>query len=311
MSKKIAWLVILAVVLNLFAASAAVFAAKPTTPNLAKGATAIGDEYTIEDEDASMAIDGTVEENSKWCSVFQEDKWLALDLGKKVEINRYILRLASEGGETTDYNLKDFVLQKSDDNENWVDVDKVEGNSAGIVDRHVPNFSARYVRIYITVPTQTYDYAARIYEFELYNDPNTPDPDGGNNMKLKINSNTMTVKRDGQTETIELDAAPVIKDSRTFLPIRAVVEALGGQLTWDQGTQKITITSGTKTIVMTIGRFTATINGTTVFIDSSNISVAPYITNGRTMVPLRFVSENLGATVEFEQATQTITLKFQ
>lgn len=311
MSKKIAWLVILAVVLNLFAASAAVFAAKPTTPNLALNAKAVGDEYTIEGEDGSMAVDGTVENNSKWCSVFQEDKWLSLDLGKKVEINRYILRLASEGGETTDYNLKDFKLQKSDDDKTWVDVDKVEGNSAGIVDRFVTKFSARYVRIYVTVPSQTYDYAARIYEFELYNDSSTPDPDGGNNMKLKINSNSMTLKKDGKTETIALDAAPVIKDGRTFLPIRAVVEALGGSLTWDQKTQKITITSGTKTIIMTIGKFTASINGTTVFIDSNNISVTPYITAGRTMVPLRFVSENLGASVEFEQATQTITIKFQ
>jgi hypothetical protein len=122
----------------------------------------------------------------------------------------------------------------------------------------------------------------------------------------------------------KLDSAPVIKNSRTLLPIRAIIEALGGTIAWDPinhkvtgGTitwdpidHKVTVALGNKTLVLWIGKDIATVNGVSIPIDSTDIGVVPEIINGRTMLPLRFVAENLDAIVGWEQNMQTITITY-
>ena len=109
----------------------------------------------------------------------------------------------------------------------------------------------------------------------------------------------------------KLDSTPVIKNSRTLLPIRAIIEALGGTVAWDPIAHKVTVTLGTKTVVLWIGKSLATVNGVSTPIDATDASDVPEIINGRTMLPLRFVSENLGCTVLWGDATQTITITYQ
>lgn len=108
----------------------------------------------------------------------------------------------------------------------------------------------------------------------------------------------------------KLDSTPVIKNSRTLLPIRAIIEALGGTVAWDPIAHKVTVTLGTKTVVLWIGKSLATVNGVSTPIDATDASVVPEIINSRTMLPLRFVSENLGCTVLWAAATQTITITY-
>lgn len=123
----------------------------------------------ISGEEAVKAVDGSVTDNSKWCNNVSGDKWLRVDLGSSQTISRWVVKHAATGGETADYNTKNFKLQKSSDGTTWTDVDVVTNNTASITDRNVASFSSRYLRLYITTPTQTSDIAARIYEFELYN----------------------------------------------------------------------------------------------------------------------------------------------
>ena len=119
----------------------------------------------------------------------------------------------------------------------------------------------------------------------------------------KESSQTVIVLQIGKTSfTINgvvntLDSPPVIKNGRTLLPIRAVIEALGGTVGWDATEKKVTVTLGSTTIELWIGKNTARVNGITKPIDSSNSKVVPEIINGRTMLPLRFVAENLGCDV--------------
>ena len=128
-------------------------------------------------EEPSKAVDGTVENNSKWCSNASGDKWLRLDLGQNYSINRWVVKHAGAGGESATWNTSDFKLQKSSDGSAFTDVDSVIGNTANITDRTVTAFTNRYVRLYITKPTSTTDGAARIYELELYGNPgSTPTP---------------------------------------------------------------------------------------------------------------------------------------
>ena len=126
-------------------------------------------------------------------------------------------------------------------------------------------------------------------------------------IKLKIGSTSFTLNG----ETRYLDSPPIIKNGRTLLPIRTVVEALGGKVGWDAAAKKVTVTLGSTTIELWIGKNTAKVNGMSKLIDSTNSKVVPEIINERTMLPLRFVTENLGATVLWNGDTQMITITYQ
>ncbi len=123
---------------------------------------------------------------------------------------------------------------------------------------------------------------------------------------LQIGNKSFTVN--GEIRT--LDSPPVIKNNRTLLPIRAVVEALGGTVGWDATERKVTIALASTTIELWIGKSTAKVNGVNTPIDETNPKVVPEIINSRTMLPLRFITESLGCTVEWYGATKTITIRY-
>ncbi|MCE5224028.1 hypothetical protein LLG10_07600 [bacterium] len=91
-----------------------------------------------------------------------------------------------------------------------------------------------------------------------------------------------------------IDVPPFIQSGRTLVPIRAISEGLGAKVEWEPKTQKITIRLGSKTVELWIGKLEAKVNGKTVKLD-----VPPMIKKGRTFVPIRFVSEALGAKVDW------------
>ncbi len=102
---------------------------------------------------------------------------------------------------------------------------------------------------------------------------------------------------------VKNDVAPKIVDGRTVLPIRVVAEALGADVDWDPTAQKVTITKGDTVIELFIGKYIAFVDGEPVQLD-----VAPFIDNNRTYLPVRFVSEYLGAIVNWDAETRTVTI---
>ena len=100
-----------------------------------------------------------------------------------------------------------------------------------------------------------------------------------------------------------LDAAPIIRESRTMLPVRFVAEAFGAKVGWDGATSTATLTTSDVEIKITIGAKTAYVNGIAISLDAP-----AFIENSRTYMPVRFVAENLGATVAWDGATSTATL---
>ncbi|MDQ2087042.1 stalk domain-containing protein [Herbivorax sp. ANBcel31] len=96
---------------------------------------------------------------------------------------------------------------------------------------------------------------------------------------------------------------PIIRNDRMLLPIRTVVEEFGGEITWDDSTREVSITMFDKNIVLTIDKYVAVVNGTVEEMD-----VEPIIHNDRTMLPLRFISENLGLKVDWEHETRTASI---
>ena len=129
---------------------------------------------------------------------------------------------------------------------------------------------------------------------------------------LRPNSPLMTINGIQQEIDPGRGTKPVIipKWGRTVVPIRAIVEALGGTIEWDPVQRMVTINFEGKTINLWIDKPQAQLNGVMKWIDPNNHDVKPIIINDRTMLPLRFVAENLGCTVEWDASTRTITITY-
>lgn len=111
----------------------------------------------------------------------------------------------------------------------------------------------------------------------------------------------------GKPEAIDagIGTTPIVYNGRTLVPIRAIVEKMGGTVGWDGTTSTITLTYKSTTIKLVVESTTATVNGATKTLD-----VAPMVLNGRTLLPIRFITENFGGEVGWEDRTSTITLKY-
>lgn len=134
----------------------------------------------------------------------------------------------------------------------------------------------------------------------------------GNENKESSNTIVLTIDEHnalvyGTTKTN--DVAPKVVNDRTMLPARFIAENLGATVEWDGEKQLVTITGKNEkqedvTILITIGSDYAKVNGEDVKLDSP-----AFVENDRTYTPIRFISENLGATVEWNETEQTVTIQ--
>ncbi len=128
------------------------------------------------------------------------------------------------------------------------------------------------------------------------------DPPGS--ILLRIGEATARV--DGSAASLEV--SPFIEGGRTMVPLRFIGEALGAEIIWDQEQSSVTYLRGDDVLKLWIGENRALLNGVGVPIDE-DAAVVPRIVRGRTVVPLRFVSEVLGSEVLWNGETQEITVK--
>lgn len=109
---------------------------------------------------------------------------------------------------------------------------------------------------------------------------------------------------------IKFETPPYIKGGRTVVPVRAITEELGANVSWDEATQTVTITSeGSSTttgtaIVLGINSRVVTVDGEVQILDAE-----AEITNGRTYVPLRFIAETFGLDVDWDAETEMIDIE--
>ncbi len=100
------------------------------------------------------------------------------------------------------------------------------------------------------------------------------------------------------------DQMPVMVNDRVLVPMRGIFEALGAEVSWDDATQTASGVKDGKTVSLAIGSTNATVNGAAVTLD-----VPAQLVNDRTMVPVRFISESLGAQVDWDDASQTVIIE--
>jgi len=113
---------------------------------------------------------------------------------------------------------------------------------------------------------------------------------------------TPIVMMDGRQ--MQFEVSPIIENGRTLVPLRAIFEAMGAQVQWNDTTQTVTATRGSITVILTIGSTSPTINGKVWPLD-----VSAKIVNGRTLAPLRFIGEALGGTVTWDDAAYTVKMQ--
>ena len=119
-------------------------------------------------------------------------------------------------------------------------------------------------------------------------------------------SNDVTVNLDGKK--MSFDVNPFIENGRTLVPMRAMFEAVGASVTWNQDSKTIIVAqekdSAPKFITLQIDNQTAFINS-----EKTELDVPARIVNDTTFVPLRFVMNELGADVTWDSATYTVNIK--
>lgn len=114
----------------------------------------------------------------------------------------------------------------------------------------------------------------------------------------------ITVTLDGEVVDCESYGSPAtIVEGRTLVPLRAIFEALGATVEWDQVTRTVISEMGGTKIELTVGSDTLYKNGDPVTLD-----VPGQIINDRTMVPARAIAEAYGVDVQWDAATRTVVL---
>ena len=112
-------------------------------------------------------------------------------------------------------------------------------------------------------------------------------------------NNRINVKIYGMQQ--EFDVMPINENGRVLVPMRAIFEKLGAKVEWDDATKTVIGSKIGKEVKLTIGDTTAYVDGKAVTLD-----VPAKIVDGRTLVPVRFISESMGAIVSWDDATKTV-----
>lgn len=136
-------------------------------PNLLKGAKVIAKSGEVNaEEGAANLIDGNNE--TKWCDTNDAPNYVAFDMGSEKTFSGW--QILNAGAETSGYITRSCLLQvRNSLTEEWKTVDMIDGNTSNEVMRTINPVTARYVRLYVTGPTQTIgEGAARIYELKLF-----------------------------------------------------------------------------------------------------------------------------------------------
>lgn len=125
---------------------------------------------------------------------------------------------------------------------------------------------------------------------------------GEKNPEIKITIDSKEMYCDGRK--VELDVPATIVNGRTMLPLRAIMEAYGLEVSWDEATGDITAKRYSTEITIQPSRGMIFIGRKYRWLDTT-----PVIVEGRTLVPVRTLAETLGAEVIWDEATRTVTLK--
>ena len=138
--------------------------------------------------------------------------------------------------------------------------------------------------------------------YEMWCVSDTIFPAKRKSMEIKIVVGNKSVLVDGVSKALDVPA--MIINSRTYLPIRIIAEALGASVEWIQSSQEVIVRSEEAIVKLKIGSTTVNVDGSSIKSD-----VAPVIIDGRTMLPIRIICEYLNCKVDWNAAANMVTIK--
>ena len=188
----------------------------------------------------------------------------------------------------------------------WQHIYTTNNKGMGFKDIYA-NINNRYINKIVLTPD--FEYMKSGSMFVLTN--------SGSVFRLKQGLKTvvkMTIDKKGMLvndKFIDTDAAPVIINSRTLVPIRFISEALGANVQWFDKDKKVLIRLKNTEVSLFIENPKAYVDGKEVTIDPQNSKVVPIIIGGRTFVPIRFISEAFGANVQWDPFLRQVTITLE
>lgn len=117
-----------------------------------------------------------------------------------------------------------------------------------------------------------------------------------NRVLVRVNGKYLHMRGEGE-------AAPFIENGRTMIPLRAMADAFGFQVEWEQSERKITLTKDGKQIVLYIGKPEMSVDGQSVLLTEA----VPMMKHNVTFLPVRPLAEIIGSEVEWDAGTRTAT----
>lgn len=198
------------------------------------------------------------------------------------------------------------------DNEDGFILERKEEGGIYKVIANLPKDTDKYLDKNL-LPDKTYYYRIKSYnslgESDYSNEIKVKTLKDIETIILRFYINKTTYYLNDELKT--MDVAPIILEGRTLLPIRYVAEALGAEVGWDAKEQKVTIKFKGTVIELWIGKNTAKVNGEYKLIDPGNPNVKPItIPPGRTMLPIRFIAENLGCKVDWNAELKEVKITY-
>ena len=163
---------------------------------------------------------------------------------------------------------------------------------------------AKYIRVIVLKGRGNYATCGEFKFYQTEGDYKREALEDNVSYVLQIGSKDIIVNKDGEKKIVTTDVAPFIYKNYTMIPLRGLLEQMGASINWIEYDQKIEVITEREDLML------FQIEDDRVYINDTryNAQVAPIIKEGRTFIPLRFVSENMGYKVAWDGATQTITI---
>jgi hypothetical protein len=240
--------------------------------------------------------------------------YLEFDLGKEYTLSGF--GFMPRGGGFLSGHWVEFEVSYSSDGENYEFMDSYVLNPTQYKSFNfmtIPFYEAvttRYIRIDILVTTNDGGSKASVHatcsDIQFYETENVQKErlSGEKEIyKLQIGSKDIAVSKGEESYTKTIDVEPFIVEGTTMIPLRGLFEEMGATITWHPENKKITVEADGTKIEFQIENNRVWVNG-----QRYTTTVAPRIVNGRTFIPVRFVSEMLGYNVSWEGETQEIKI---
>lgn len=197
------------------------------------------------------------------------------------------------------------IYRKNESDLLYEQIGTVDANVTSYKDEEMLTYGDTYIYRVTAYNAEGSSAYSNIAEYEVVSMPMSPAFPVGSRVTINLRINDTTYQVNGVDH--EMDTAPVIRDGRTLLPVRYIADPLGADVGWVGGEQKATVSLGSTYLELWIDNPMAEINSVPTPIDAFNDDVTPIIVSpGRTMLPLRFISEALGCQVFYHTVDRSI-----